>query len=178
MGVEVESNLILVGRPVFRLAEGGEIRLGERVRLLSRRGSNPLQLRSPCALTLLAPNARITIGDDSALSGVVICATISVEIGRHVLVGANCTIVDTDFHPISPIQRREHPTRGAVSRPVRIGDDVYIGTQAILLKGTTLGDGCVVGAGAVVSGVFPANSMIAGNPARIVRQIDLETTFP
>jgi len=115
--------------------------------------------------------ARIIIGEGSGLSGVVISAASSVSIGVRVLVGANCTIVDTDFHPLLPEARREHATQGALSKPVLIGDDVFVGMHALILKGTELGDGCVVGAGAVVAGKFPPRSVIVGNPARVVKTL-------
>lgn len=121
--------------------------------------------------------ARIVIGDGSGLSGVVICAASAIEIGARVLVGANSTIVDTDFHPLSPEARREHATRGAVSRPIRIGDDVFIGMHALILKGTDLGEGCVVGAGAVVAGSFPPRSIVAGNPARVVKELPASSSL-
>ena len=55
------------------------------------------------------------------------------------------------------------------SKPIKIGRNCFIGCNAIILKGTVLGDGCVVGAGAVVSGKFEAGSVIAGNPARVIK---------
>lgn len=169
-GVQCGRNVHCTGRPRIRIARGGEIRLGDRVHLVSRRVANPLWLHRPCSLSVRA-GARIVIGEGSGLSGVVICAASSVEIGDRVLVGANCTIVDTDFHPLSPEARREHATRGALSQPVRIGNDVFIGMHALILKGTELDDGCVVGAGAVVTGRFPPRSIVVGNPARVVKEL-------
>jgi acetyltransferase-like isoleucine patch superfamily enzyme len=153
------------------MTAGGAISLGESVTLLSRSDSNSLQLSSPCSLCLLRPGARISIGDASAASGAVICAATSVRVGRRVLLGANCKILDTDFHPLTPEARLNHPTRDASSEPVVIGDDVFVGAHALILKGVVLGDGCVVGAGAVVSGTFPARSVIAGNPARTIKTL-------
>jgi len=175
-GVQFGEGLTLVGRPVIRWAKNGEIWLGRDVTLCSRPQSNPLQLSTPCALCLARPGARITIGDGCGLSGTVICAATSVDIGQRVLIGVDCRIVDTDFHPLSPAQRRIHPTEGAASKPIVIGDDVFIGMNAVLLKGTVLGEGCVVGANAVVSGMFPAYTIIAGNPARVIKQLDPSDT--
>jgi acetyltransferase-like isoleucine patch superfamily enzyme len=118
------------------------------------------------------PNAKIHIGEGSAFSGTVICAATSVEIGQRVMIGANSKIMDTDFHPVSAQARREHPTRGAVTKPVCIGDDVWIGMNVIILPGTTLGSGCVVSAGAVVSGVFPPDTVLVGNPARPIKKLE------
>jgi acetyltransferase-like isoleucine patch superfamily enzyme len=170
-GLEHGERLSLVGAPVVTMKPGGKIQLGKRVTLYSRRNSNPLLLHTPCALRLLTPNAHITIGDDSALSGTVICAADKVEIGARVLIGANCKITDSDFHPLSPESRRQDRNTGAVHKPVVIHDDVFIGAGALILKGTIIESGCVVGAGAVVSGVFPARSILAGNPARVIKTL-------
>lgn len=171
-GVQVGDGLRLVGRPEVRLTSGGHITLADDVALYSRGNSNPLQLSTPCVLRLLADNAVIHIGAHSALSGAVICAATSVKIGEHVLVGANAIISDTDFHPLGAADRRADRNRGALTRPITIGADVFIGSRAIILKGTTLGEGCVVGAGAVVSGEFPPHSIIAGNPAKVVKTLE------
>ncbi len=171
-GVQTAPGLRLVGRPEVRLTPGGQIILGAGVTLASRPASNPMQLTTPCALRLMAANAVIRIGDHSALSGTVICAATAVEIGNHVLVGANVVISDTDFHPLAAADRRTDRNHGALTRPVVIGADVFIGARAIILKGTTLGEGCVVGAGAVVSGQFPPHSVIVGNPAQVVKTLD------
>jgi acetyltransferase-like isoleucine patch superfamily enzyme len=170
-GVQYGAGLKLVGRPEIRMMPGGEIRLGDHVRLGSRPASNAWQLASPCALSLRRPNARIIIGSHTALSGTAILSAVSVEIGDHVLVGPNCKITDTDSHPLAAAQRRVDRNAGASSRPVVIGSDVFIGAQSIILKGTVLGDGCVVGAGSVVSGEFPPRVMIAGNPAKVVKTL-------
>lgn len=175
LGVRLGVGVELVGVPVVQMVREGVIGLADGVRLVSRPGRNPLYIYRPCVLRLLRPGAKIMIGANSALSGTVICAEESVTIGAHVLVGANVTIVDTDFHPLDAAMRRVDRNVGAKCRPIVIGDDVFIGTQAIILKGTELGRGCVVGAGAVVSGVFPAGVIIAGNPAQIIASPRVKT---
>ena len=67
---------------------------------------------------------------------------------------------DLDDHSITP-----------PSRPIIVGDNVWIGTRAIILPGVTIGDGAVIGAGAVVTKDVPARSVAAGNPARILRTL-------
>jgi acetyltransferase-like isoleucine patch superfamily enzyme len=74
-------------------------------------------------------------------------------------------------YPIKPMLAKLDDERGDFSKgPVYIGHDVWIGTRAIILSGVTLGNGCVVGAGSVVTKTFPAYSIIAGNPACAVRK--------
>ena len=116
---------------------------------------------------------QIEIGDGFGISGSTIYSTKSIKIGKNATIGANCKIIDNDFHPLDPEQRRlnlneEHTARA----PIVIGDNCFIGMNSIILKGTTIGNNVVVGAGSVVHGTFPDNCIIAGNPAKIIRQIN------
>jgi maltose O-acetyltransferase len=67
-----------------------------------------------------------------------------------------------------PSGRRRHL---GIAKPVTIGDDVWIGGNAVILPGVTIGNNCVVAAGAVVTKDVPANSLVAGVPARIIKQL-------
>lgn len=133
--------------------------------------SNPLGLTSRSVLATRAPDAEIIIGNEGKFSGTRFCARCSIRLGDRVRIGANTSIVDNDFHPIGIQARIETPAAGLM-RPVVIEDDVFVGMNVLILKGTLIGKGSVVGAGSVVSGVFPPNSIIAGNPARVIREID------
>jgi hypothetical protein len=169
-GVDYGPSLSLVGRPDIRTSRGGKITMGTGVRLFSRRRSSAMQLTGPCTFVLLQPSATISVAAESALSGVRLIAAKSIRIGERVLIGPNTIIIDTDAHPLSPEVRRDDRNRGA-TQPIVIGNDVFVGAHVIILKGTELGDGCVVGAGSVVCGQFPPRSVIVGNPARVARQL-------
>lgn len=91
-----------------------------------------------------------------------------IEIGDNVLVGSSVTILDSDFHEIDPEKRiGGTPKTGKVV----IEDNVWIGDRVTILKGTVIGKNSVVAAGAVVSGEFPANVVIGGVPAKVIREI-------
>jgi acetyltransferase-like isoleucine patch superfamily enzyme len=156
------------GAPVIQRVRGSEIVIGDGVELRSSLQSNPLAPNHPVILATRTSHATIRIGNDCGLTAATIVAAERVELGERVLVGANATIVDTDFHPLDPVARRERHAPGRHAA-VRIEDDVFIGMNSIILKGTTLGAGCVVGAGSVVCGSFSAGTVVAGNPARVVR---------
>ncbi len=114
----------------------------------------------------------IEIGDGFGISGTTIYSTFSIKIGKNATIGANCKIIDNDFHPINPEYRRLGLNQQYMKRaPIYIGDNCFIGMNSIILKGTTIGNNVVVGAGSVVSGKYPDNCIIAGNPAKIIRQI-------
>ncbi|HEY8370537.1 MAG TPA: acyltransferase [Thermodesulfobacteriota bacterium] len=94
-----------------------------------------------------------------------------VTIGSDVLVSDRVMIADNDGHPLDPARRAAgHPVAAADVRPVRIEDGAWIGTRAVILKGVTVGRGAVVASGSVVTRDVPPYSVVAGNPARVVRR--------
>jgi acetyltransferase-like isoleucine patch superfamily enzyme len=111
------------------------------------------------------------------------------ELGARAFVGHSCTLAarsslqvgaGTFLAELVSIRDHDHtvgeaPSSGAMSiDPVLVGSDVWIGAKATVLRGARLGDGCVVGANAVVRGELPARSVCVGIPARVVRMIDAE----
>jgi len=141
--------------------------IGDSLELRSFRSSNPLMPEHPVILSTRSKEAKLIIGHNFGMTGGGLVAGQTIRIGDRVIIGANSLVTDTDFHPLDPKQRRPSPLQGK-TKPVEIGHDVFIGTRAIILKGTKIGAGSVVGAGAVVSGTFVKNSIIAGNPAKII----------
>ena len=131
----------------------------------------------------LGENGSCKIGDFTLLNGALIMADERIEIGSHVLVSWNVGIADSDFHPIDAAQRRidtlalapfykDRPPRPVLkTAPVIIGDNVWIGMNAVILKGVIIGENSIVAAGAVVSKSVPPNVVVAGNPAVIVKQL-------
>lgn len=168
LGVTCGSGCSFIGRPIITLPQGGTIALGEGVRVFSRVNSNPAGLPHPTILAALTPESVITIGKDTAVSGASIAARMKVTIGNRVMIGAGACIWDTDFHPVDPYSRHQHPTLEARCAPVLIHDDVFIGARAMILKGVTVGWGAVIGAGAVVTKDVEACQVVAGNPAVVV----------
>lgn len=167
-GVAWTKNWMMFGLPLIQRHRGSEILIGDYLHMKNWFSSNPLGVRNRSVLATLSRNAVIQIGERAGITGVVLCAKTKIQIGDRIRLGANCTIIDTDFHPISASKRAVNPRDGQ-SEPVIIGDDVFIGMNSVILKGVTIGDGAVIGAGSVVSRDVPAGTIAAGNPARIIR---------
>lgn len=158
----------IFGMPIIQRARGSRIELGAGLVLRSWQRTNPLLPNHPVVLSTRTAEARIRIGEDCGLTGTTIAATQCIEIGNRVLIGANSTIVDSDFHPLTPEGRHADMSNGS-HRPVFIQDDVFIGMNCLILKGVTIGAGSVVGAGSIVSRDVPPRTLVAGNPAQVVR---------
>lgn len=178
--VEYGKNLKLKGVPVIFNKSGAKLKLGNNVTVKSSFLSNLVGLYSRTIIVTRAPGAVIEIGDNVGISGATIYARKGVYIGDNTAIGGNCKILDNDFHPIAAEDRLKllNDAHGGdasdliPSKEIHIGENCFIGCNTIILKGTALGDGCVVGAGAVVSGKFEDNTVIAGNPAKVVRRLE------
>lgn len=93
-----------------------------------------------------------------------------IRIGKDCLLARGVMIADYDGHPVAPERRREPPAPEDI-RPVVIEDCVWVAARAIILKGVTIGQGSVVGAGAVVTADVPPRTVVAGNPAKVIKTI-------
>lgn len=160
------------GIPVIIKTHDSSIELGNQIVCVSSFWANLMGLYQRSIL-LARAGGKIVLEDDVRMSAVTIYSRASIRIGKHTSIGGNTKIFDHDFHPIDPQERMEHPNSGMKCRPVDIGENVFIGCNCIILKGTRIGNNCVVGAGAVVSGQFEDNCVIAGNPARVIRRLDM-----
>jgi len=170
-GVPCGKNLKVYGYPFILPLRRGQIALGSNVVLRSARLSNPVGLNHRCIIRTITPEARITVGDEVSMSGTTLLARKGIAIGRGVMIGANCTIVDSDLHPLDAAERAARETEGIRSETVVIEDGVFLGMGVMVLKGVRIGRNTVVGAGSVVSGSLPSDTVAAGNPARVIKRI-------
>lgn len=164
-GVQFEGKALFVGRPIISVAANSTLLLGDNVNVTSSLRANPLGCFQPSVLRTLEPGARLILGKDSGLSGAVICAALSIEIGEGTLIGSGAMILDNDLH--ADLSLEGGNAMRPPARPIKIGRKVFIGARAIILKGVTIGDRAVIGAGAVVTKDVPADHVAAGNPSSI-----------
>lgn len=168
-GVHVGQGVIFYGQPLIQMARGSTIIIDDGCVLCSHSAFTAMGVIRPVTLKTLLPGACLRLGRDVGISGAVICAAKSIEVGPDCLLGSGCIIIDTDFHSINPNGRRNSPLTEAVHRVVNVGANVFIGAGALVCKGVTLGNDAVVGAMSVVTKNVPVGCIVAGSPAKIVR---------
>lgn len=165
-GVNFKLPFFSFGIPLIRRARGSSIILGKNVEIRNGSWANVTGVNHRTCLATRSKVAKITIGDNVGISGGSIVATEAIHIGNNVLIGSNCLIIDNDFHPIKPENRRYNKV-DIGSKSVIIEDNVFIGAGSIILKGSIIGQNSVIGAGSIVTGKIPSNSIAFGNPIRI-----------
>lgn len=143
-----------------------KIRLGEKARL--RLGPNISICRG--AYFSVWDNSYIEIGRGTYIGNdVFISSSLGLRIGEDGLIGLGTTVMDYDGHPIFLSDPSAEPVRGGHKAKVTIGNRVWIGFRCMILKGVTIGDGAIIASHSVVTEDVPANAVVAGNPARIIR---------
>lgn len=127
--------------------------------------------------------ASIVIGRNTFIGGSLLASATRIEVGDDVLISWGCNIVDHNSHAIGWDQRKQdvrdwyHDKKdwtNVIIKPVKIGDKVWIGLNVIILKGVEIGEGSVVAAGSVVTKSVPPWTVVAGNPAKMIREIPIE----
>ncbi len=169
--INLGGDIKFTGLPLFYRHPAANITIGSKCIFRSAEWSNSIGINRRCFISA-ARDAHVRIGEHCGFSGTTIAASQSITIGNRVLCGANCTIVDTDRHPLDFVARAKK--ENAKSSPILIEDDVFLGMNVVVLKGCTIGKGTVVAANSVVEESLPAGILAAGTPARFIRFIDIE----
>ncbi len=170
---------ILGNMPVFKLpGQNSKIILGNKVVLNSDMKNSNTALTFRCTL-VCGINGTIEIGDGTMLNGVSVTAYEKVSIGKNCQIASSTFISDTDFHPVNAKVREQqalgykYDFNEVGKKEVVIGDNVWIGWGAIILKGVNIGNNSIVAAGSVVLKDVPPNALVAGNPAEIKKEFNL-----
>ncbi|WP_348983256.1 acyltransferase [Motilimonas sp. E26] len=156
----------LKGKSVI-ISNIGNIKIGNNVNLNSFPDGEPFKtgLQAHCK------DSKISIGNNCLLNGTRIHCRTQVSIEDNCMFGPGCKIVDNDSHrtSIDVMKRREPPE----SSPIIIRNNVWVGMNSLILKGVEIGENSIVAANSVVTKSVPKNTLVAGNPARIIKKLDV-----
>lgn len=173
--VSAKSPPVTFGRVILSNTHSGSIKLGSDVILNALNARNTLESRGPVIIKTIKPGAEIEIGSHTGISSSTISAVKKITIGSNVLIGGGVIITDNDHHFVDVGREQKRRSLGLPdsldSDEIHIGDDVFIGTRSIILKGVRIGSGSVVAAGSVVTKDVPDYCISAGNPAKVVRYL-------
>lgn len=167
---------ILGKMPIIKAPKNGKIIIGNKVVLNSDFMNSNTSLTTAVKF-VTGINGTIRIGDNCDLNGTCMVAYDEIEIGNNCQFASSSIISDTDFHPVEKEARLAQMQGLPFSydqvnkKKIKIGNNVWLGWGSIVLKGVTIGDNSIVAAGTVIVKDVPANVIVAGNPAQVVKKI-------
>lgn len=162
--VQIGRNCKFQGTPIFRTLPKSSIFIGDNCQFNSSKTSNLLGVVVPCMFSIIKRGGQIIIGNNCGFSGTVIWASTCIKLGDNVRCGANTVIYDNDGHFDDP--------RAGKAKPIEIGNNVWLGYGVKVLKGVTIGENSLIGAGSIVTKDIPANVVAAGIPCKVIRQLN------
>ena len=168
-GLEFPANARICGRLHIIAQANASFQVGKNVTINSGWRDNPagggkMQI-------FIGRDACLKIGEGSGISNSTIFCKKNINIGNNVNIGANCLIYDTDMHSVDYRERLGLEKENVLTQTVTISDGVWIGGSCIILKGVTIGERAVIGAGSLITKDIPADELWAGNPAQFVRKL-------
>jgi acetyltransferase-like isoleucine patch superfamily enzyme len=168
-GCRIGSPIYITGPVHFTLYTGSHFEMKANSRIHSGHLSNSFGGERKSVITVFK-GGHLTLGTQSGISNSTIICADRIIIGSDVLIGGGCCIYDTDFHGISFHTRHESIPK---SRPIEIKNGAFIGGYSQILKGVTIGVGSVIAAGSTVTKDIPDYEVWGGNPAKLIRKIEL-----
>lgn len=168
-GREVNFN----GMPLVHITDGALVEIGDYCTFNSRNFGYHVNMFSSVKLMADRNGAKIKVGNHTRIHGSCLHAYELIEIGSRCLIAANCQIMDSNGHEISEVNVSNRINTTSGSKPIIIGDDVWIGTGSIILPGVNIGNGSVISAGSVVTKSVPEMCLVGGNPAKVIRRFNI-----
>ena len=160
-GIKYGKDCSFRGNTLFYKAPGSSISIGNNCSFNSNDRFNGRGINHKCILQT-AENGQIIIGNRCGFSGVSIVSSIGVTIGNDVICGTNVMIGDRNDH--------ENRYPEWQPKPVNVGNNVWIGMNSIIMRGVTIGDNSIIGAGSIVTKDIPADVVAVGSPCKVIKK--------
>lgn len=165
------TNFKTTGIPYVMVAVKGQFVLGKNFKMNNGVHGNPIGCYSKCTF-FVDRSAKLVIGDNVGISQTAIICHSQIIIGDNVKIGGGVKIYDTDFHSLdAKIRGTKEDVNNKKSAPVFIKSNAFVGAYTIVLKGVTIGENSIIGAGSVVTKSVPSNQIWAGNPAKYIKEV-------
>lgn len=160
------------GIPYVMVARGAKgMSIGKNFAMNNGIKGNPIGCYERCTF-LVDRGCSLTIGNNVGISQTALIAHADITIGDNVKIGGGTCVYTSDFHSLNKdLRRTGDDLKNRKSAPITIENDAFIGARCIILKGVTIGENSIVGAGSVVTKSIPANEIWTGNPAKFIRKI-------
>lgn len=171
-GVEFDDvdSVRFLGRCFLHISPASKVSIGHG--FVCRSGAGYAMDTLPLSKITTSPGSVLIIGDNVGMSNTVINCKSSITIGNNVKIGTGCMIMDSNFHSSDwRVRRTDRDIEDAVSKPVQICDDAFVGAQSIVCKGVTIGERSMIAAGSVVVSDIPADCIAGGNPCKVIKQL-------
>lgn len=151
---------------------GNKLKLGNNVFLRSNPKGYHAGMSFPTTILIDKKGAECSVGDNCRINGCYIHSQKRIVIGKNTVIASGTNIIDSNGHETLSSNR----TIGRdIPKEIIIGNNVWIGLNSVILKGTKIGDNSIVAAGSVVKGIYPKNSLIQGSPARLVKELNINS---
>ena len=183
--VQFGDNMRIYNRFYLKKNPSAIVEIGDNFKFSSGDAFNPL-CRNIRGCIYAEKYSKIEIGNNVGISSACLWAKKYIKIGNNVKIGGDCILMDTDAHNLNYLIRSSNDVdkygvsidcSTAETKPIIIEDDVLIGTRTIILKGVTIGARSIIGSGSVVTKSIPADCIAAGNPAKVIRNINVKKDY-
>lgn len=169
-GVEVGEGTIVDAATYVQVSKGASLSVGANCTLRSSQRGYHAGMPFPTGILVDNCGASVCLGDNTRINGAYVHAQKRIVIGKNCVIAAGVNIIDTNGHEVLSANRTVGRDEAA---EIVLGDNVWVGLNSIILKGTHIGENSVVTAGSVVKGDFPRNSLISGNLAERIRELEI-----